>query len=438
MTSKFRALIHEGLKRFAQSGPPSDAELQDWTMRLAREIDIALPTDAESQKLLRDVLSTVYARQIERGGIRKRVPEVLRYTIDRVEPTLRAELDRRIFAGADLIKINKEQRKAETLRRFAGWITSIPIGGRAKADIRQAASEILKPIKQVKFEARRVAIDQGHKLNAAVAHVVAMDSGAIAAIWHDRGEFDHGYDARPEHLKRSGKLFLVRSSWAMDGGLVKRGSAPYTDEIEQVAEFPFCSCTYEYISSPGRLPDELLTAKGRLWVKGGEKRLHDSVGPRGATLALAVANAAADVDPYPSLAKFEAGNYRKGHVRVQGIPIAIENARGSIRSGVAADGERWATIMPAHYGYVNRTRANDGDQLDIFIGPNPDSERVWVISQKYLETGEYDEDKVMLGFRTYREALRTYRNAFSDGRAKERIIGIREIGIDEFRRELAA
>ena len=90
-----------------------------------------------------------------------------------------------------------------------------------------------------------------------------MGSGAIAAVWHDRGEHDHGYDARPEHLARSGKLFLVRDSWAMTDGLVRKGGLQYTDEIEQPAELPFCSCTYQYVTSPRSLPDTVLTAKGR-------------------------------------------------------------------------------------------------------------------------------------------------------------------------------
>jgi len=267
VSSRFRALLLEGLKRFAAFGPPSDFELADWMARLHTALDLEMPSDQESQKLLRDVLGSIYERQVVKGGIKRRVPEVLRYTLDQVAPQLRAELDRRIYAAADLIKINKAQRKAQTLQRFAGWLSSIPIGGSAETDIRAAASEIAKPIAQVKFESRRVAIDQGHKLNAAVAHVVAQGAGAIAAIWHSRGEKDHSYDARPKHLARAGKLFLVRDSWAMEGGLVKRGG-PYTDEIEQPAELPFCSCFYEYMSSPGRLPEETLTAQGKLWVKG--------------------------------------------------------------------------------------------------------------------------------------------------------------------------
>jgi hypothetical protein len=268
VTSAFRALLLEGLKRFAEEGPPSDADLANWMDRLQRALEIEVPTDDESRKALRNVLEGIFAREVERGGIAKRVPGIERYTLAQVAPQLRAELDRRIFAAADLIRINKAQRKAQTLQRFAGWITSVPIGGSAATDLRAAAREIGKPMAQVKYEARRVAIDQGHKLSAAVAHVVAQQNGAIAAIWHDRGQYDRGYDARPEHLKRSGKLFLVRDSWAATEGLVRRGGPYYDDLADPVAFLPFCSCWAEWISSPARLPEDLLTAKGRMWVKG--------------------------------------------------------------------------------------------------------------------------------------------------------------------------
>jgi len=268
VTSRFRALLLEGLKRFASEGPPSDADLMVWMDRLQRALEIEVPTDDESRKLLRTVLEGIYAREVERGGVAKRVPGVERYTVDQVLPALRAELDRRIFAAADLIRINKAQRKAQTLQRFAGWITSVPIGGSAATDLRAAAREIAKPIAQVKFEARRVAIDQGHKMSAAVAHVVAQQNGAIAAIWHDRGQYDRGYDARPEHLKRSGKLFLVRDSWGITEGLIRKGSAPYYEDTEQVATLPYCSCWAEWVTQVQRLPEELLTAKGRMWALG--------------------------------------------------------------------------------------------------------------------------------------------------------------------------
>ena len=120
---------------------------------------------------------------------------------------------------------------------------------------------------QVKFEARRVAVDQGMKLASACAHVASIQAGAIAAIWMDRGVHDPSYDARPEHLKRSGTMFLVRDSWAQNDGLIRKGGLQYTDEIEQPAELVYCSCAYQYVTALRDLPDTLLTAKGRAWLK---------------------------------------------------------------------------------------------------------------------------------------------------------------------------
>jgi hypothetical protein len=267
MNLRLRALLLEALKAMSEA-PPTDLQLQEWTARIHAALDEEMPSDAQTRKLLSNVLGTIYAREVEKNGVAKRVPDVLRYTLDRVAPELRAELDRRIYAGVDLIRLNKRERTEQTLKRFAGWLSSVPPGGTSQTDLRSVAQEILKPAAQVKFEARRVAIDQGHKLVAAVAHIVAKGEGAIAAVWHDRGEHDAGYDARPEHLARSGKLFLVRDSWAMQDGLIRKCALQYTDEIEQPAELPFCSCTYRYITSPGALPEALLTAKGREWVKG--------------------------------------------------------------------------------------------------------------------------------------------------------------------------
>jgi len=264
----FRSLLMDGLRAFAKRGYISEADLQDWIAQLHAALDYELPTDAELRKDLQRTLDAIYRRDVTRLGVIRRVPGISRYTLERIAPHLRAELDRRLFAGVDLIRLNKRGATEKTLQRFAGWVSSVPQAGTVETNLRDVATEIIKPIRQLKYEARRVGIDQGHKLAAAVAHVAAKQEGAIAAIWHDRGEHDHGYDARPEHLKRSGKLFLIRESWAMDEGLVRKGALAYTDEIEQPAELPFCSCTYEYVTSPNSLAEAVLTAKGRAWING--------------------------------------------------------------------------------------------------------------------------------------------------------------------------
>lgn len=147
--------------------------------------------------------------------------------------------------------------------------------------------------------------------------------------------------------------------------------------------------------------------------------------------------AAANTDPNPSRAQIEAGNYRKGHVRLHGLDISIENAEGDLRDGVDRDGNPWSVVMPAHYGYVTRTIGADEDQVDVYLGPDPDSERVWVIDQLDLQTGKFDEHKAFLGFNTAEEVLDTYTSAFSDGKGFDRISGVTRMDVDGFKQWLA-
>jgi len=267
ITPRFRTLLLEAIDHFATNGYSSAADLQEWVARLHRSLDDELMGDPATKALVTQVLTSVYNREV-RLGIGKRVPGVSRYTLDRVAPQLRAELDRRIFASVDLIRLNRRAATEKTLQRFSGWVSSVPPGGAPQTVKREVARDVGKSVATLKFEARRVAIDMGHKLSSAVSATVAMGEGAIAATWMDRGAHDKSYNARPEHLARSGKLFLVRNSWAISDGLIKKGGLMYTDEIEQPAELPYCSCTYTYVVSPRALPPELLTAKGRLWVTG--------------------------------------------------------------------------------------------------------------------------------------------------------------------------
>lgn len=143
------------------------------------------------------------------------------------------------------------------------------------------------------------------------------------------------------------------------------------------------------------------------------------------------------VDRNPSEAQKEAGNYRKAHIRIHGLDIAIENPCGSYRKGVDGDGKPWRCRLPAHYGYIKRTEGADGDHVDVYIGPHHKSPRVYVIDQHDLKSGKYDEHKVMLGFASKGQAKETYHRAFSDDNGKDRIGHIETMTIDEFKNWLS-
>lgn len=118
----------------------------------------------------------------------------------------------------------------------------------------------------------------------------------------------------------------------------------------------------------------------------------------------------------PSESKIAAGNYRKGHIKAQGLDISIENPRGSTRSGVSPDGRSWSRTMNHHYGYIKGTLGADGDHLDVLLGdqPNNPGRQVFVVDQQ-KPGGGFDEHKVLLGFRNQRAAEQAYLSEYPKG-----------------------
>ena len=119
--------------------------------------------------------------------------------------------------------------------------------------------------------------------------------------------------------------------------------------------------------------------------------------------------------PLPSEAQIEAENYKKGHVDFQGIDVAIENPVGSLREGTDQAGKKWSTKMANHYGYIKRTTGNDGDSVDVFLGPNEKSDEVFIFNQINPTTKKFDEHKVMLGFDTEQQAIDAYQSNYAPG-----------------------
>lgn len=137
------------------------------------------------------------------------------------------------------------------------------------------------------------------------------------------------------------------------------------------------------------------------------------------------------VNTNPTPAQKMAGNYKKAHVKFHGLDISIENPKGSVRRGKSADGKEWKSIMPDHYGYIKRTQGADDDHIDVYLGGNERSNRVYVIDQKDFNTGKFDEHKCMLGYSSREAAMSAYRAAFSD--QKDRIMKITRLSISEFK-----
>ena len=120
------------------------------------------------------------------------------------------------------------------------------------------------------------------------------------------------------------------------------------------------------------------------------------------------------VDTSPTEAQKEAGNYKKGHIKLDGFDITIENPKGSTRSGVDANGNPWSVTMNNTYGYIRGTEGVDGDHIDVFLSDDPTQGDVFVIDQVKAD-GTFDEHKVMYGFKSALAAKRAYLANYSEG-----------------------
>lgn len=127
----------------------------------------------------------------------------------------------------------------------------------------------------------------------------------------------------------------------------------------------------------------------------------------------------------------ESGDYKKGHVKIQDFDIAIENPKGSVRSGVDKDGKEWSQEMHNTYGYFEGTKGKDSDDVDCFIGPNPLSEDVFVIDQLDKD-GNFDEHKVMFGFDSSEEAQEAYLSNYEEGWTG--LGDITKVNVEDFRK----
>lgn len=135
----------------------------------------------------------------------------------------------------------------------------------------------------------------------------------------------------------------------------------------------------------------------------------------------------------PTEDQAKAGNYRKGHATWQGLDITIETPRGGHRRGRNPDGTPWARKLTVDYGYVKGTEGADGDHVDVMVGPDLGSGRVWVVDQ-VKPNGHFDEHKVLLGFRSMAAALAGYRAQYPRG---WRVGPMTEWSVEEFKTWLA-
>lgn len=128
----------------------------------------------------------------------------------------------------------------------------------------------------------------------------------------------------------------------------------------------------------------------------------------------ALAAAEQETNTEPTEAQKEAGNYKKGHVKIDGYDVTIENPKGSVRRGTDASGKQWEQEMQNTYGYIRGTEGVDGDHIDVFFSEDPSQGDVFVVDQVNKD-GSFDEHKVMYGFPDIESARKAYLSNYEDG-----------------------
>ena len=137
-----------------------------------------------------------------------------------------------------------------------------------------------------------------------------------------------------------------------------------------------------------------------------------------------IAERCKEINENPTEGQKKASNYKMAHVYFSGFKITIENTKGSKRYWKDEKGNEGYTLMKNHYGYFSNSKGHDGDNIDVFLGDNQDSDKIYVVDQNFKD-GTFDESKVMLGFNSKKEAKEAYLSNFSkDWKGFRQITGV--------------
>ena len=120
--------------------------------------------------------------------------------------------------------------------------------------------------------------------------------------------------------------------------------------------------------------------------------------------------------------------------RIGGFDVYVENERGSLRSGIDAEGNVWETEMRNDYGFIADAKGTDGDNIDVFLSSDIDGwngRKVFVVDQ-YNPDDTFDEHKVMLGFNDRDDAYSAYLSNYEEGWENGRRLDCTEVNLEDF------
>jgi hypothetical protein len=198
--------------------------------------------------------------------------------------------------------------------------------------------------------------------------------------------------------ERLGRLYARR-------GECRKCGQPNTEELNR------CQCGVEKEAAWERLRMSCFVQSPRYAAMADAARHH---AVKSAKEAPGIRQARSDTNTDPTPAQASSGNYAKGELSWKGITIKIENPKGTERRGYDKRGAiMWRRNMAADYGYVQSTKAADGDAIDIFLGPDHDSDLIVVVDQYKGNT--FDESKFILAVTTQDQGEKLYLKHYPKG-----------------------
>lgn len=250
-------------------------------------------------------------------------------------------------------------------------------------------------------------IDERNEIDAILAQNKQIDNEKVEGNDESGGDGlrEGGGEVLPrEQLDQTGRIGETETREQVGTGIDRTDGA--TQEGSSRRLVPFVAPSPKENETPLDYAERIVEAK----------RLHDEE---------------LKVDTNPSEAQKESGNYKKGHIKINGFDVTIEQPAGSVRSGKDANGKEWSVTMNNTYGYIRGTEGVDGDHIDVFLGPDMNSDMVYVVDQVNTD-GSFDEHKVMMGFSSLEDAKSAYLSNYEEG--WQGLGNITGVTLDEFKK----
>ena len=123
----------------------------------------------------------------------------------------------------------------------------------------------------------------------------------------------------------------------------------------------------------------------------------------------------------------------KKKIVFKGFKIHLDQPAGSSRTWTYDDGRAPFTAHYKHnYGFFPGVKGRDGDDLDVYVGPDKKSDKVFIWDKLKSDGKTLDEHKVMLGFNT----TKLIKKDILDTMKMQKMVGpIKEISMGELKRD---